>query len=204
MPYPPQATAPVRPARPAVRVVAGLLWAFAAVLAVGAQYADIYSRRITWSPNTQDHAVVGLWQSRFITSQQEVSTPAFDGVPVLVAIAVLAVASLLVFVTRRRWGAVAVGALGAGMILDQAASYVTIAVTDEAFAGLRPGWWLIIGAATVAIAGFAVALTERAGEPAGPYPTAAPFPQPQPHWPHQAPTYGPPAPSGPPPTPPSE
>jgi hypothetical protein len=137
MPYPPP-PAPGRPARPAARVAAGLLWAFAAALAVGAQFGDIYRSRVTWSMG-DDERIVGFWQSHSILNGEEkLSSPAFGGVSVLVAVAVLAVASLLVFVTRRRWGAVIVGTLGAGMMLDEVVSYVTVGAVQTELS-LGPG-----------------------------------------------------------------
>jgi hypothetical protein len=192
MSYPPP-FAPGRPARPAARVAAGLLWALAAAVAIGAQFGDIYRTRVTWSRSDQDQMITGFWQSRSIFDGQETIHPAFNGVSVIVAIAALAVASLLVFVTRRRWGAVVVGALGTGMMLDEVVSYATVGATNDESTSLGPGWWLIIGAAVVAVAGFVVALTERGGHSVGPYSMTAPFPPLQPPQPPQhPPTYGPP------------
>jgi hypothetical protein len=172
-------------------VAAGLLWAFAAALAVGAQFGEIY--REPWGDGSADLLITTFWWSRSIIAGQVFNTLAPAGVSALVASAVLAAASLLVFASRRRWGATVVGALGVGMMLDEAVSYTSAGI-GKGLASLGLGWWLIVGAGVVAVAGFAVALTERTDRSAGPQPIAAPFPSPQPPWPpQQPPIYGAPA-----------
>lgn len=163
--------------RPAARVAAGLLWAFAAVLALGAQFGAIHTRHLA-SSDGDDRMITGFWQVRTTFNGSETSTLALGGVTVLIATVVLVVASLLVFVTRQRWGAAVVGALGAGMVLNQAVSNVVFVLAVPGLESVGSGWWLIIGAATVALAALTVALTERPDRPAGPYPVGAPFPPP--------------------------
>jgi hypothetical protein len=190
-PYPPPPPAP--PARPAARVAAGLMWALAAALAIGSQFGDIYRTRVTWSRSDDDVVITGFWQSRSVFNGNEAVEPAFNGASVLVAITALVVASVLVFVTLPRWGALVAGALGAGMMLDEAVSYVTVAVTNDDNTRVGPGWWLIVGAAVMAVAAFVVALTERRGRPVRPHPAAPPYPPPPPPWPsQQASVWGPP------------
>jgi hypothetical protein len=188
MPYPPP---PAPPARPAARVAAGLMWALAAVLAIGSQFGDIYRTRVTWSRSDDDVVITGFWQSRSVFNGNEAVQPAFNGASVVVAITALVVASVLVFVTLPRWAGLVAGALGAGMMLDEAVSYVTVAVTNDDDTRVGPGWWLIVGAAAMAVAAFVVALTERR-RPVWPHPAAG-LPPPPPPWPsQQAPVWAPP------------
>ena len=174
-------------------MAAGLLWAVAAALAAGAQFGTVYTRRLTASGG-DDRLISGFWQVRTTFNGTETTSLAVGGVTVLVATVVLVVASLLVFVTRQRWGAVVVGALGAGMVLNEALSSVVFALAVPDLESVGLGWCLIIGSAAASAAGFTVALTERAERWAGPHTAGAPFPPQQPPWPpQQPPAYGAPA-----------
>jgi hypothetical protein len=59
------------------------------------------------------------------------------------------------------------------MMLDEGVSYATVGLAQRDLDGMGPGWWLIIGAAIVGMAGLVVALTERSAPPV----------EPQPSWP---------------------
>lgn len=180
-PYPPPFAAAGRPARPAVRIVAGMLWAVAAAFAVGAQFGLLYRQG---NPPFE----IWFWWSRLIVFGERTGqdSPSLGGVGVLVATVVLVVAALLVFVTRRRQPAMIMGTFGAGMMLDRWIAYLTLVIElagDRQLVKVGLGWWLLSIAALVAIAGFIVALTEQASQPASPQPTWSPVPAPQPPWP---------------------
>jgi len=181
-----------RPARPATRVVAGLLWAVAGGLGIGAQFGDVYRDQV----GTGSVWIFGLWRQGTVSAGNESLDFAPYGVTALIATVLLLVATVLVFTIRGKWGVAIVGTFGSAMMFDEAVSYGISGLVDRGLGSVGPAWWLILGAGIVAVIGLVVALAERSAAWAAPLPG---WPSPPPWPPHQAPHHGGPVQPGPPP-----
>jgi hypothetical protein len=173
---PPYPSAPFggRPGRPATRVVAGLLWGVAAALAIGAQCGDIYRDQVGGAGGSQ--WIIGFWWQGQVDAGSDSIEPSLNGVSALTATIVVLVAAVLALTVRERVVPLVVGTFGAAMMLDEGVSYATVGLSQRELDSVGPGWWLIIAAAVVGMAGLVVALTERSAPPVPPPPWAPPPP----------------------------
>jgi hypothetical protein len=156
-------------------VVAGLLWGVAGALGIGAQCGDIYRDQVGGAGGSQ--WIVGFWWQGRVDAGSDSIEPSLNGVSALTATIVVLVAAVLALTVRGRLGPLLVGTFGAAMMLDEGVSYLTVGLSQRELDSMGPGWWLIIGAAIVGMAGLVVALTERSAPPVGPPP---PWPPPPP------------------------
>jgi hypothetical protein len=156
---------PQRPKRPASRLVAGLLWLVAAGLAVGATFANIVIYQFA---NGGSLFVVGFWRQYGLTADGQENTPGtiYYGASQVAGAAFLLLATLLVFLSVRRWAAVVAGALGTGMLVTSALTWFLTALSEQANTTMyiQSGLWLLASAVGVALLAFLVSLLER-GQP---------------------------------------
>jgi hypothetical protein len=194
--------APKRTKRPASRLVAGLLWLVAAGTAVAATFANIV---IYVFSGGESIFVVGFWRQYGLTVAGENSPGSiYYGAAEVSAAALLLLATLLAFLSARRWAAIAAGAFGTGMLVTSTLTWFLTALSGQAgnTTTIEPGLWTLTGATGVALVAFLVALTER-GRPesrssqefydAPTPPTGLPMaPQAQQHvrWEPETPKYG--------------
>jgi hypothetical protein len=182
---------PHRPKRPASRLVAGLLWLIAAGLSVGATFADIVIYQFARDGSL---FVVGFWRQYGLTADGQENSPGtiYYGASEVAGSAFLLLATLLVFLSARRWAAVVAGALGTGMLVTSALTWFLTALSEQANTTMyiQSGLWVLAGATGVALLAFLVSLLERerAAEPAQSAPfTLPPLPPVAPPPPHAPP-----------------
>jgi hypothetical protein len=153
---------PHRPKRPASRLVAGLLWLIAAGLAVGATFADIVIYQFAADGSL---FVVGFWRQYGLTADGQENSPGtiYYGASEVAGGAFLLLATLLVFLSARRWAAVVAGAMGAGMLVTSALTWFLTALSKQANTTMyiQSGLWVLAGATGVALLAFLVSLFER-------------------------------------------
>ncbi|MBP2324145.1 outer membrane biosynthesis protein TonB [Kibdelosporangium banguiense] len=190
---------PHRPKRPASRLVAGLLWLAAAGLAVGATFTNIVIYEFGGGTSL---FVVGFWRQYGLDSAGQVSTPGtiYYGASEVAGAAFLLLATLLVFLSARRWAAVVGGALGTGMLVTATLTWFLTALSEQVNTktSIEPGLWYLAGATGVALLAFLVSLLERERPGAQPSPVVATQ---APSTPQSLPLPTPPAPSSPAPPP---
>ncbi|MET0237278.1 MAG: hypothetical protein ABW224_21690 [Kibdelosporangium sp.] len=192
---------PQRPKRPASRLVAGLLWLAAAGLAVGATFANIM---IYSFGGGESLFVVGFWRQYGLTVEGENSPGTiYYGASEVAGAAFLLLATLLVFLSARRWAAVIAGAFGTGMLVTAVLTWFLTALSTQANTTIivESGLWILAGATGAALLAFLVSLFERtqpAEQPQPQYvappppPLTPPTPAPLPPriWEPETPKYG--------------
>jgi hypothetical protein len=191
---------PHRPKRPASRLVAGLLWLIAAGLAVGATFADIVIYQFASDGSL---FVVGFWRQYGLTADGQENSPGtiYYGASEVAGAAFLLLATLLVFLSARRWAAAVAGALGAGMLVTAALTWFLTALSQQANTTMyiQSGLWVLAAATGVALLALLVSLFEREkSEPPQsaeftlpPLPPVAPPPPPAQPPPAQPPRWDP-------------
>lgn len=156
---------PNRPKRPASRLVAGLLWLIAAGLSVGATFANIVIYEFSGGASL---FVVGFWRQYGLTADGQENSPGtiYYGASEVAGSAFLLLATLLVFLSARRWAAVVAGALGTGMLVTSALTWFLTALSEQANTTMyiQSGLWVLASATGVALLAFLVSLLER-GQP---------------------------------------
>lgn len=195
---------PQQPKRPASRLVAGLLWLSAAGLAVGATFADIVIYQFAGDGSL---FVVGFWRQYGLTADGQENSPGtiYYGASEVAGAALLLLATLLVFLSARRWAAMVAGALGTGMLVTAALTWFLTVLSEQANTTMyiQTGLWVLGSATGVALLAFSVSLFEREkSAPAEsaeftlpPLPPVAPPQQPlaqppPPTWDSETPKYG--------------
>jgi hypothetical protein len=153
---------PHRPKRPASRLVAGLLWLIAAGLSVGATFADIVIYQFAGDASL---FVVGFWRQYGLTADGQENSPGtiYYGASEVAGSAFLLLATLLVFLSARRWAAVIAGALGTGMLVTSVLTWFLTALSEQANTTMyiQSGLWVLAAATGVALLAFLVSLLER-------------------------------------------
>ncbi len=190
--YPhPQGPRPLRPKRPAVRLVAGVLWLVAAGLGAAALFGNIYTRTFGDPPG---EFVTGFWTQVIRSDGKETpSSPTIAyGIGVAVGAAIVLLAAIVVFASVRRWAGVVAGTFGTAVLATEALVWMqdTGANSPGMTTKIELGLWLLTGAAAVGLIALVVALTERTRPPAWPPLPPPPPPRPQPRWEPQTPRYG--------------
>jgi hypothetical protein len=194
MPYAqqPPMPRPRGPRRPAVRLVAAILWLAAAGLGVGALFGTLYERSF---PDTQSVFISGFWKQVIRNDGAEVpnGTGISYGIGVVAGAVILVLAAVLMFVSLRRWAAVVTGTFATAVLATEGLVWLQdgLAVFPDSTTTIKSGLWLLTASAAVALIALVIALTERT-QPVmqpPPVPFRAP-PPPQPRWEPQTPRFG--------------
>jgi hypothetical protein len=183
---------PQRPRRPAVRLVAAILWLAAAGLGIGALFGDLYVRAFQ---DQQSEFITGFWKQIIRNDGEEVANGSgiYYGIGVAAGAAILVPAVTLIFVSLRRWAAVVTGTFATAVLATETLVWLQDGLADlpGSTTTIKSGLWLLTGAAAVAMIALVVALTERTQplvhQPPVPYRQPPP---PQPRWEPQTPRYG--------------
>ncbi len=169
---------PHRPKRPASRLVAGLFWLSAAGLAVGATFANIVIYEFAGGASL---FVVGFWRQYGLTADGQENSPGtiYYGASEVAGAAFLLLATLLVFLSARRWAAVVAGALGTGMLVTASLTWFLTVLSEQANTTMyiQSGLWVLASATGVALVAFLLSLFERekSASPQPASPQSAPF-----------------------------